>query len=328
MKIGWILLVCSVLVAPLRAQGVAGSYLSVVNDARMAGMGQSGTATSADAFSVFRNASVTALSASSGELGYNFTPVLTAFVRDMQINSIGFFKNRKGFQAFTAGFRHFKAGSIPLADENGRPNGLLIPAEWDLSVGYSHAFADCFSTGLTARFIHSDLGEAITKKGSSAVAFDFSSYYQKELGQSNLLAVGLTISNVGSKLSLGDHSYSLPSRIEIGASYDMLLSDRVSLNWTASGGYRFGGLDRAADWGTGAECWLYKVVAVRMGYHGMNARYRRNVYALGVGALFNHIYADFAYYLPLSEKSAQKRGWSLSVGINFDLFRQLQARAK
>ncbi len=186
-------------------------FLQIAPDARAGGMGDYGAATSPDANSIHWNAAKMAFIEKSGGFSVSYTPWLRALVNDINLAYISGYKKLKNDQTIAGSLLYFSLGNIDFTDENAVRYATFNPSEWALSFAYSRKLGEDFSGGLALRYIYSNLtgGVAIqngtinTHAGTS-VAADLSVYYRKDIdvsGKKSLLAFGLTMSNIGTKVS-------------------------------------------------------------------------------------------------------------------------------
>ena len=117
---------------PAPAQTGSGSFLEIVPDAPSAGMGGTGTALPANAFSVFHNPAQTPLTEKQGEVGYNIAPWLRDLGTGRIQHTVGGFYRLGDKQALSAGVRLLTLPSSDLTDDYG--NLLRTTHPYDLSV--------------------------------------------------------------------------------------------------------------------------------------------------------------------------------------------------
>ena len=127
-------------------------------------------------------------------------------------------------QAVGASLRYFSLGQITMTDWSGAIIQAVNPYEMAVDIGYSLKTSETFSIGSCLRFIYSDLGSGVEELyPGSAWAVDIAGYYNNYimLGNSeSLLGLGLSASNIGSKISYdeGNTSNFLPTKLKLGAS--------------------------------------------------------------------------------------------------------------
>lgn len=207
--------------------------LLIAPDARSAGMGDVGVASTPDAYSSHWNNAKYAFIEDNLGFGMSYTPWLKSLgVADMNLlNLAGFFKINDR-SAVAASLTYFSLGSIEFTDEEGLSRGTYKPNEFGVDVTYSMKLSDNFSLGATGRYVRSDLTQGVdvgttTTKAGNAIAADLGMYYQNEADLAGLpgeVALGMLISNLGSKISYSDDDSKkdfLPANLRFGGRYTM-----------------------------------------------------------------------------------------------------------
>ncbi len=149
-------------------------------DVRGVGMGNTGVASSANAFSVWRNAAKSVFSDKKAEIGYSFTPWMRELTGGNDLHGVGGYYNIDDKQGITAGFRYFKHAKIDLLENN----GTFTPKDWSVEAGYARQLVKGLSVGATVRFVHSDLSGVEKEAIANAAAFDLGVYYRHSLAGS------------------------------------------------------------------------------------------------------------------------------------------------
>ncbi len=216
-------------------------FLRVVPDARSAGLGDAGIATSIDPAAMHFNASKLAFAENKFGFSGNHTGLLNQEdLSDAFLSYLaGYFKIDDN-QAIGLSFKYFNVGSINFTDFNGNPIINGNPKEYEFALAYSKKLGDKLSAGLSAKYISSNLATGQQNVGidiitGKAFAADFSLSYLTKLGKKqNELSVAGAISNVGTKISYANHGIDdfLPGNLGFGTSYKMNLSDMHSLTLT------------------------------------------------------------------------------------------------
>ncbi len=204
-------------------------FLGITPDARAAGMGDAGVATSADANSAHWNSAKLAFIDKGYGVSASYTPWLGKIINDMYVFYLsGFYKiNRE--QTVAASMRYFNLGEVQFnqgpdpADLLGRYN----PREFAFDVTYSRLLTEHMSIGGALRYIHSNLTgylstNSFDARPGNSVAVDFGFYYTKPMVWKNSnLAFGATITNLGGKISYSDANNKdfLPTNLRIGSAY-------------------------------------------------------------------------------------------------------------
>ncbi|WP_420385594.1 type IX secretion system outer membrane channel protein PorV [Roseivirga sp.] len=209
-------------------------FLTIAPDPKSAGMGDVGVATTPDLNATFWNpAKLTFINQNSG-LGLTFTPWLKKYVDDMSISYLSGFKKIDDEQAFGAALTYFNLGDIELTNGAGQPIGSFTPREFAFSASYSRKLSDNLSIGVSGRYILSNLSGNITTspvtdpKPGTSIAADIGIYHNKEItvfNKQSLLALGATITNIGSKISYNsaDEEDFIPTNLRIGSALSSFL---------------------------------------------------------------------------------------------------------
>ena len=158
-------------------------FLQIAADARAAGMGDIGVATSPDTYSQQWNPAKYAFATDKQGFSVSYTPYLTDIVNDISLGQVTYYNRFNDRSAFAGSVRYFSLGEIELTDDaNSIPN-IVKPSEFALDLSYSLHLSDYFSMAVAGRFISSNLG--ITTNGQSlsaanSFAVDIAGYYQSE----------------------------------------------------------------------------------------------------------------------------------------------------
>jgi hypothetical protein len=317
-------------------------FLTIAPDSRAAGMGDAGVATEADINSQHWNASKYVFMEQQAGIALSYTP----WLRNLNVNDLnllylsGYYKFDRQ-QSISGSLRYFNLGEIIETDNTGSPTGNKIrPHEYAVDLGYSRLFGRYFSAGLVFRYIHSDIANGSSNldngigykddyEPGNSFATDLSVFYEKPInvsGYESKYALGLNLSNVGTKMSYSDESASqpIPTNLRLGGRYEMEIDEYnafaatldlnrllVPLNDTNAGviegifisltdtpGGLAEGLQRI-QWSFGFEYWYMKQFAIRAGYFHEHENYgNRKYYTAGVGLALNVFSLDFSYLIP------------------------------
>ncbi|MBR5029332.1 MAG: type IX secretion system outer membrane channel protein PorV, partial [Bacteroidales bacterium] len=128
---------------------------------------------------------------------------------------------------------YYSVGEVEFRDEEGLDKGTYKPNEFSIDLAYSMKLTDEISLGASGRYLRSDLtqgqdvGTTSTRAGN-AIAADIGVYYQNKLNATpsmpGELALGLFISNLGSKISYSDDDNEkdfLPANLRLGGRYTL-----------------------------------------------------------------------------------------------------------
>ncbi|WP_309640274.1 type IX secretion system outer membrane channel protein PorV [Flavobacterium sp.] len=212
-------------------------FLLVAGDARSAGMGDNGVATSPDVYSQQWNPSKYAFSTDKMGFSVGYTPYLVELVNDISLSQVTYFNKYNERSAFAASIRYFSLGEIELRKDLEDTPVVVKPAEYALDVSYALKLSDYFSMSVGGRFIRSNLRiptEGSSSAAASSFAFDVSGFHQSEEMAFNSfngkLRWGFNFQNLGPKINYdkaaGDEgSNFLPANMKLGAGFDFILDD-------------------------------------------------------------------------------------------------------
>ena len=202
---------------------------TIAPDARSAGLGDVGAATDADVYSQFWNPAKYPFAISRAGVGLSYTPWLRQLVNDIGLAYMSGYYRIGDYAALSAGIRYFSLGEVSTYDGSGgsgsAPTLTIRPYEMSADVAYSLMLSEKFSIAAGVRWIYSDLTYSYTDNTTpgSAFAADLGLYYQNyvNIGQRECqLGIGMNISNIGSKITMGEAANSefIPTKLRLGAS--------------------------------------------------------------------------------------------------------------
>lgn len=197
----------------------------IAPDARSAGMGDVGAATEADAVSQYWNPAKYPFAISRSGVALSYTPWLRQLVNDIGLAYLAGYYRIGDYSAISGSVRYFSLGEVTTITKGGGTGLTIKPYEMSVDVAYSLMLSEKFSIAAGVRWIYSDLTYSYTDNTSpgSAFAADLGLYYQNyvNLGQRECqLGLGMNISNIGSKISMGNdlHSDFIPTNLRLGTS--------------------------------------------------------------------------------------------------------------
>jgi hypothetical protein len=213
-------------------------FLLVAADARAAGLGDQGVATSADAFSQQWNPAKYAFSIEKQGFSMSYTPYLTALVNDISLGQVSYFNRINERSAFAGSIRYFSLGEIELRQNIDDVANVVKPNEFSLDGSYSLKLSDKFSMAVAGRFISSNLKiqDAFNDtRAAKSFAFDVAGFFQSEQTAfsdfDGRYRIGFNFQNLGPKISY-DSSVSneinanfLPAQMKLGGSFDFIFDD-------------------------------------------------------------------------------------------------------
>ncbi len=210
-------------------------FLRIAADARAAGLGDQGVATTADEFSQQWNPAKFAFITSKQGVGVNYTPYLNKIANDIFLGSLSYHNRLNERSAFAASLRYFSLGEIDFAQDElqaQNPN-VQNPNELTIDVSYSLKLSETFSMAVAGRYLRSDLRlqQAGTGDASAAGSFgvDIAGFYQsEEIAYEKFNGrwrAGFNISNIGPKIrydDAGEESF-IPTNFQAGVGFDFIL---------------------------------------------------------------------------------------------------------
>ena len=212
-------------------------FITISPDARAGSMGEVGAATIPDIHSLHWNPAKLAFLQDQSGLAMSYTPWLSQLVPDISLAYLtGYSKINKN-SAWSAALRYFSLGNIQFTNESGEALGTWSPNEYTFDIGYGMKFNNNFSGGVAMRYIYSNLtggqyvGELQTEPGT-AFSVDLSTYYESDFIENNQWALGMNISNIGTKISYTEDDIRdfLPMNFKIGGRYTRNIDQYNSLS--------------------------------------------------------------------------------------------------
>lgn len=212
-------------------------FLLIAADARSAGMGDMGVATSADAYSQQHNPAKYAFSLEKQGFSLSYTPYLTSIANDISLGQVTYYNRINERSAFAGSLRYFGLGDIQLTNAQGDLLNTVSPNEFALDGSYSLKLSERFSMAVAGRFIRSNLKIATDNNDASAAstfAVDVAGYYQsEELAFDDFNGrwrAGFNFQNLGPKINydndnLDENSNFLPSNLRLGAGFDFIFDE-------------------------------------------------------------------------------------------------------
>ena len=197
---------------------------TIAPDARAGGMGDIGAATEADVASQYWNPAKYPFAISRAGVALNYTPWLRQLVNDIDLAYLAGYYRIGDYSAVSASLRYFSLGEVYTSQDI--ENAMTInPYEMSIDLGYSLMLSEKFSLGTAVRWIYSDLTYSYSDntEPGSAFAADLACYYQDYINIGSRecqLGLGMNISNIGSKITMGDdeNPQFIPTNLRLGGS--------------------------------------------------------------------------------------------------------------
>ncbi len=214
-------------------------FLMIASDARAAGIGEQGVATSMDNFSQHWNPSKYVFSESSSGIAFSYTPYLSKLVNDIFLANISYFNKINERSSWSASLKYFSLGDIDILQN---PLDIPIienPNEFTIDAAYSLKLNENFALSVGGRFLLSDVKlqtlDSETEAASS-FAVDISGFFESDINSyrnyDGILRAGFNISNIGpkmkySKLNNGTESF-LPANLRFGSGFEFIFDSNNS----------------------------------------------------------------------------------------------------
>lgn len=245
------ILVLLSLLCPLIALGQSNSrvittgvpFLMITPDARSAGMGELGVATSADVFSQQWNPAKYVFATEDKAIGISYTPYLSKLVDDIFLANITYYTKNTERSAWGASLKYFSLGDIQFNDLVNNTiiqQGIERPNELTLDVSYGLKLNEKLSLAVAGRYIRSDLklSNDVDATPASSLGVDISSFYLGEIidfaDQKVRFRHGINISNIGPRLKYdeGGQKNFIPTNLRIGSGLEFLMDadNQLSFN--------------------------------------------------------------------------------------------------
>jgi len=217
-------------------------FLLIASDARAAGMGDNGVATSADANSQHWNPSKYTFSLAKSGIAVSYTPYLSKLVNDIFLANVTYFNRLDERSAFAVSFKYFSLGEIEIVQDEFSQALIEKPNELTLDASYSLRLADQFSMAVALRYLRSDLRiQAVDPNASAAgsIGVDITGYYQSEEEAysdfNGRWRGGFAIQNIGPKIKYDDAGREnfIPTMLRLGGGFDFIFDQYNKLGLTA-----------------------------------------------------------------------------------------------
>ncbi|MCJ7467392.1 MAG: type IX secretion system outer membrane channel protein PorV [Maribacter sp.] len=218
-------------------------FLTIAADARSAGMGDMGVATSTDAFAQQWNPAKFAFAERKMGIGLSYTPYLESIITDISLLNASFYNKIDEQSAFAIGLRYFTLGEIELRQFANDPGTLAKPNELALDGSYSLKLSPTFSMAVGGRYIRSNLklpqNGDVDSRAASSFAVDVAGFYRsREIAYNTFdgrWRAGFDISNLGGKIQYdnGGQENFLPTNLKFGLGFDFILDQDNVLGLTS-----------------------------------------------------------------------------------------------
>ena len=287
------------------AESSAAQFLSLGFGARALGMGEAFTAVADDASAVYYNP------AGLGKSGNEILVSHSWHIQDTGLTQLAYTRGPAGFS-----LTYFSAGSMEGRDDAGNPGPDFTAEDFAFSGGYAAAIGR-LSAGAAFKVVR----QRIKDSAASAVCADAGLLYGFEAAP---VTLGLSVSNLGTKIKFEDESFPLPVvyraglAVRTGRPFPAVLSAEADFPNDSSVIFR-----------TGVEYTGFEPIAFRAGYRTAPASQRSAVlgkdfggssglselygFFMGLGFAISPVRIDYAL-LPYGELGSSHR---FSVAMKF-----------
>lgn len=306
------------------------NFLAIPADAKSAGAGNTGVASSADPYSHYHNPAKYLF---GGSEKYGASVFYSPWMRKSGVNDMGLYAvsgygRFDSLQTVSTSFRYFSLGKIEYLDDVAQPLGVYGSYELAFDAAYSRKLSSVLSAAIAMRYARSTLtasGMSPDNTGSGqAFAADVYLYYHRmvSLGaMPSALTLGLGVANLGTKVSYGSgQSYFLPAQLKLGGGLSMNLNTANKLAFMFdirdmmapadpddAGKSSMAGIAASfsdglsLQWALGAEYSYSDMFKARAGYFSEpESQGGRQCVTFGMGAKYQSIRLDIAYLVPTS----------------------------
>ena len=205
-------------------------FMSITPDSRAGGMGDAGTALSANSNSVYWNTSALSFSKMKSEVSLSYVPWLRQLTNDIHLSNLAGYIQLNKIHTIGGSLRFFSLGEITFTDASGNVIRDDKPSEFELTGAYAFRLADKLSIGLNGKFAYSNLtggltvGGVNTKPGVVGAADLSFTYYNDDAKIGKLDGVytfATTFNNIGNKVAYSELSQRdfIPMNMKIGNSF-------------------------------------------------------------------------------------------------------------
>lgn len=226
----------------LNAITTAVPFLTISPDSRAGAMGDAGVASAPDVNSSHWNVAKLAFVEDDFGIGLSYSPWLKQLVPDMYLSYLSGYKKLTKNSTIGGSMRYFSMGNITFTDEVGTLIRDYKPNEFALDASYALKLSERLATGVSLRYINSNLTGGLVVAGAStkaatAVAFDASVFYRSKKfklgGKDAYLNAGANLSNVGNKVNYSTKSEPdfIPTMLRFGPALQLDLDEYNSVTF-------------------------------------------------------------------------------------------------
>ncbi|RNI26379.1 hypothetical protein EFB08_16050 [Rufibacter latericius] len=312
-------------------------FLSVSPDARAAGMGDAGVATTPDANTLFWNSAKLGFIEDDLGVSLSYTPWLSKIVNDMSLSQLSAHKKVTQNSSIALSLLYFDLGELNFTDASGNAIQNFNPKEYAISLGYGQKLSENLSLGVGARFIHSNLSGNVNvgsggnvigeSQPGNSVAVDLGVYYTKDLamgGKNYNLSFGGNVSNIGAKISYttaGRKDF-LPTNLRLGTAFTMELDPYNKITLAVDGNKLLvpytQSNDPAANDQTNVFSGIFKSFTDAPG--GGTEEVKEITVSSGLEYWYDNMFAARAGYFYENELKGGRQYFTMGLGIRYQKF--------
>ncbi|SIT15183.1 hypothetical protein SAMN05421766_1159 [Zobellia uliginosa] len=218
-------------------------FLNITADARAAGMGDMGVATSTDAYSQQWNPAKFAFAERKMGVGLGYTPYLSNAISGIGLLNASYFNKINDQSAFAFSLRYFTLGDIELRQNYEDIGTVVKPNELSFDGSYSLKLSPTFSMAVGGRYIRSNLkfqnDNNVDAKPGSTFAVDVAGFYRsREIAYNSFdgrWRAGFNISNLGGKIAYDENGQDnfIPTNLKFGVGFDIILDQDNVIGFTS-----------------------------------------------------------------------------------------------
>jgi hypothetical protein len=316
----------------------AAPFLNIAPDARAAGMGDAGAATSPDGNSIHWNAAKMPFYDKDYGFAISYTPWLRRLVNDMSLQYLsGYYRLRKE-DVISASLFYFNLGDIKFVDAQNNPITDYRPREFAFTLNYSRKLSDKLGVSAGAKFIRSDLTGNIssdpnntTAKPGNTAAVDLGIFHTNSIligGRQAELNFGANLSNLGAKISYSNNQQSdfIPTNLRLGTALTAPLDDYNRLTFALDANKllvpsppeRDGNRNviRGRDPNRSTLNGVFTSFGDAPG--GINEEMREVMYSFGMEYWYEDLFSARAGYMYEDQQKGDRKYFTFGVGLRYN----------
>ncbi len=314
-------------------------FLLITPDARAAGMGDIGVATSTDAFGQQWNPAKYAFAPTKIGFGFSYTPYLSNLVNDIALLNGTFYNRINERSAWAASIKYFSLGDIELREDADDLGITVRPNEFAIDASYSLRLSDHFAMAVSGRYLSSDLkipSETIDASAAGTFAVDIAGFYESPETAYNSFdgrwRFGFNIQNIGPKIKYDDvgRQEFIPTNLKLGGGFEFIFNEfsTLTLNTEVNkllvpSPQDFNGNGEFMDQEDRRE---YEDISFLSGIfksfgdapEGFSEELKEFTWALGAEYVYNEAFAFRTGYFNESELKGARKFFTLGAGFKFN----------